>query len=243
MMGQLLGGIIIFYVGVDMTYVVGLVASAASIATFLRIIPDRVRGSPAAHRLPPTAPLISVLMSPPIGPAIVLVLALNYCVSVIPALAANIVTDVYHSDSVMLGILNTSYLVGGLIGGMIFPAISKLGWKHWRGAALAVLGISLMLVAIADELSETVAIFLLSGTGAFAVAGALNADVQRSLRSHAKLQGRVLSIFLMATFGGLALGSATWGIVAGRIGIAEAFIVAGICAISTGLAAAFVTKT
>jgi MFS family permease len=243
MTGQLLGGIIIFYMGAEATYVIGLVVSAASIATLLQIIPNRIQGSRAAHRLPPTASLISVLKSPPIASAILLVLALNYCASVIPALAANIVTDVYHSDSVMFGILNTSYLVGGLIGGMAFPAISRLGWKYWRGAALAVLGISLILVAIVDVVSATVAIFLLGGASAFAVAGALNADVQQNLRSHIKLQGRVLSIFLMATFGGLALGSATWGIVAGRIGIAEAFIVAGICAISTGLAAAFATKT
>jgi len=238
MFGQLLGGLVIAYAGVQTTYAVGVVAAAASVVVFAQLAGARAERREEVYPKLEFARISAFVRSHSVSWAIVLVTLLNFSSSAIFSLTPNLVQDVYRGDSVIYGTLVTIHLVGALVGGLVFAPLSRVLGIYWQSITLSMLGVSLALVAAVDTLRLVALFYFVGGVSAFAVSGALLADVQLRLRAYRELQGRVLSIFFMATFGGVALGGTAWGLIAGKLGISPTFVVAGISAISTGLLAA-----
>lgn len=121
-------------------------------------------------------------------------------------------------------------LLGSLgLGAILFA--SQLGWirRLLPPRRLAAVGAgAFVLVSLALGMVRQAwwlgAIMLLAGAGWLAVVSTLNVGAQAVLP--AWVRGRALAVYLLVFNGGMALGSALWGVVAGQIGIGTTLVVA-----------------
>ncbi|HEY0406384.1 MAG TPA: MFS transporter [Pyrinomonadaceae bacterium] len=141
-----------------------------------------------------------------------------------------------------LGALSYGVLLGGLGAGAILGAFILPAAR--RKVSINVLIISgTIIFAAATAILATIHIFgllcvvmIFGGVAWMALMSSFNISVQAIVP--AWVRARVLAIYLLVFFGGMALGSAVWGAVATRVGISAALLWAA-AALVAGLVAAF----
>jgi MFS family permease len=136
------------------------------------------------------------------------------------------------------GVLLGGLGVGAILGALILPTLRpKLSVN-----VLIICGTIIFAAAMAAL--ATVHIFALlclamtaGGTAWMTLMSSLNVSVQTIVP--AWVRARTLAIYLLVFFGGMALGSALWGVVATHIGISDALLSAAAAALIAGAAAAY----
>jgi MFS family permease len=141
-----------------------------------------------------------------------------------------------------LGAFSYGVLLGGLGAGAILGAFILPAIRRKVSANVLVIGGTIIFAATTATLA-TVHIFgllcvvmLFGGVAWMALMSSFNISVQAIVP--AWVRARVLAIYLLVFFGGMAVGSAFWGAVATHIGISAALLCAA-AALIAGLAAAF----
>ena len=141
-----------------------------------------------------------------------------------------------------LGAFSYGVLLGGLGAGAIFGAVILPAVRRKVSINVLIIG-GTIIFAAATAILATVHIFVLlcvvmlfAGIAWMALMSSFNVIVQAIVP--AWVRARVLAIYLLVFFGGMALGSALWGGVANRIGISAALAYAA-AALIVGLAAAY----
>lgn len=141
-----------------------------------------------------------------------------------------------------LGAFSYGVLLGGLGAGAIFGAILLPAVRRKVSVNVLIIGGTIIFAATTAVLA-TVHIFALlcimmifGGIAWMALMSSFNISVQAIVP--AWVRARVLAIYLLVFFGGMALGSALWGAIATRIGISTALLYAA-AALIAGLAAAY----
>jgi MFS family permease len=141
-----------------------------------------------------------------------------------------------------LGALGYGVLLGGLgagaiIGAFILPTLRR------RLSINVLIICGTIIFAVVTAVLATVHIFALlsaamifGGVAWMALMSSFNISVQAVVP--AWVRARVLAIYLLVFFGGMALGSALWGALANRTGISQALLYAA-GALMAGLAAAY----
>ncbi|WP_373085566.1 MFS transporter [Sneathiella sp.] len=134
----------------------------------------------------------------------------------------------------LLGVLFACFGVGAMFGAIASIAIRN---RYGIGALVdvSVMAVALPLFLLGLTRSVPIAVFahLLAGAGWVAVLSTFNVSVQLAVaRSHV---GRTLAIYQMMAFGGVALGSATWGVMADYVGMPAALVAAGAFLAMSGL--------
>jgi MFS family permease len=141
-----------------------------------------------------------------------------------------------------LGAVGYGVLLGGLGAGAILAAFILPALKRRFSVNVLVNGGTILFAAATATLA-TVRIFPLlclamicAGVAWMSLMSSFNVIVQTSVPSW--VRARVLAIYMLVFFGGMALGSAAWGAIATRIGVSQALLCAA-AAMIAGLSAAW----
>lgn len=141
-----------------------------------------------------------------------------------------------------LGALGYGVLLGGLGAGAILAAFILPAVRRRVSINLLIICGTIIFAAVTAFMA-TVHIFaplcivmVFGGVAWMALMSSFNISVQAIVPSW--VRARVLAIYLLVFFGGMALGSAFWGAVATRIGISSALLCAA-GALITGIATAY----
>jgi MFS family permease len=130
-----------------------------------------------------------------------------------------------HGGATLYGVLLGVLGAGAVAGALVLPRLkSRLGAD--RLVVLGELGTALALVLFALAHSAPLALLacLLAGSCWIAVLAILNVSAQLALPEW--VRGRGLAVYAMAFFGTLSLGSACWGFIGARLGLAPAHLIA-----------------
>ena len=130
--------------------------------------------------------------------------------------------DRLHSGAVGFGLLTTASAIGGLLGGAAYGWITRrVSLGNIMRVGLIIETFTHLALAVTTRLGVAIGIFFVFGAHAF-VWGTTSVTVrQRAVPT--ELQGRVMSINAIGTYGGMVVGSALGGLIAGRWGVTAPF--------------------
>jgi len=162
--------------------------------------------------------------------AVIGTLAFNFQVVI-----ALIATKTFHTGSTGFGLLYAILGAGAVLGGL--SVASRRGVSYKRLIVLSmVMGITIMVAAVAPTLpTESVALFAM-GAAAFAFVAVANTTIQ--LTSAPEMRGRVMALYAIAFLGTTPIGGPTVGWIAQHYGARFGFGIGGVATIvATALAA------
>lgn len=234
--GPAVGGVIVATLGPAAAFAVNAVSYLPFVVTLLRW--KSVRPHQPLPREPFPMALGAGLRYVALSPNLLRVLARTClfglgavsCLALLPL----VVRDLMRGGALTYGLLLGSFGVGAIGGGIINPRMRS--WLTNEGIVrLSFAGFALGVAGLAFSRS------LWTGLPATALAGAcwvmalslFNVIVQMS--SPRWVVGRALAMYQMATFGGMAVGSWVWGVLAGAIGLP---LTLGLAAVSLLIGAA-----
>ena len=151
----------------------------------------------------------------------------TFCVSGMWALLAVVARNHLHHGALGYGILNGCIGLGAVVAAIYLPHVRQ----RWSGdaivsAASLVFALTLLVMAWVHYLFPLLLALILGGMAWTSTASSLNIAVQLSVP--AWVQARALGLYQMVFQGGLAIGSAFWGVLAERHGTAPALTVAAV---------------
>ena len=119
------------------------------------------------------------------------------------------------------GLLLAALGVGAVAGAMVLPRLKRYASVDFVvAAATLVFAAATLALALVREFPLLLAMMLLAGGAWLSLLSSLNVSVQTAVPSW--VRARALSVYMLIFFGGLAAGSALWGALGQRLGIAPA---------------------
>ncbi|CDX28296.1 conserved membrane hypothetical protein [Mesorhizobium plurifarium] len=237
--GPAIGGIIVAAAG-------AAAAFAANAISYIGLILVLARWRPALpeQTLPREslgaamgAGLRYVAMSPNIAKVLVRGSAFGFSAGAVLALLPLVARDVVKGDALTYGIMLGAFGIGAVGGALISVRLRQLlSSETMVRAAFAGFALCALNAAVSHNAWQTSAGLLIGGACWVIALSHFNVTVQMSTPRW--VVGRVLSIYQTATFGGIALGSWIWGVVADAHG-AETALVAAAIAMLAGAAIGF----
>ncbi len=224
--GPAIGGVIVAVAGAAAAFAVNSVSYVALIAVLFRWRPVR---TPRA--LPPeslgdamSAGIRYVAMSPAIRAVLLRSFSFGFASIALPALMPLVARDLVHGGPLTYGLLLGAFGIGAVGGALVSARMRRALSVEWlirwsfAGYALSAVG-----TALSSDTSLTSLAMGLGGACWVLALSAFNVTVQ--LSAPRWVVGRALALYQMATFGGMALGSAVWGLLAERFGTADSLTV------------------
>ena len=128
---------------------------------------------------------------------------------------------------------------GGAILGALLMARARSRWSTdvIVSTAIAVLGVSIVFTGMVRGLAGLGLLMVISGAGWLAFISLFSALVQNMAPDW--VRARVTAVFMLVFQGGLAAGSAVWGVVGERAGVPAALMWAGIGCVATAAVSCF----
>lgn len=138
---------------------------------------------------------------------------------------------------IVYGTLLGCFGIGAVLGALaIQPARGRWPLETVASGAVILLGATIVASANIGDVRWFAVAMLVAGSGWLVYISLVSALVQALAPDWAR--ARVLAVFILIFQGGLALGSALWGVVATRVGFPATFLLAGLSTIATvGMAA------
>ncbi|TIR81636.1 MAG: MFS transporter [Mesorhizobium sp.] len=168
-----------------------------------------------------------VAMSPNIGKVLARGFAFGFSAGAVLALLPLVARDVVKGDALTYGIMLGAFGIGAVGGALISVRLRQLlSSETMVRAAFAGFALCAFNAAVSDNAWQTSAGLLIGGACWVIALSHFNVTVQMSTPRW--VVGRVLSIYQTATFGGIALGSWIWGVVADAHGAETALMVAAV---------------
>ena len=130
-----------------------------------------------------------------------------------------------QGGATLYGVLLGTIGVGAVAGAFLLPKVTARAGADrvvMHGEALG--AAALLLFALARQPSLAVLACLLAGVSWIAVLATLNVSAQVALPEW--VRGRGLAVYVTVFFGSMSAGSALWGLVAGRVGLPTALLLA-----------------
>ena len=144
-------------------------------------------------------------------------------VSLLPLLARNEA----GSNSVLFGVLMGAFGIGGMISGLVIvPRIKKISIEKRVTSATILYAVALAVLSFQHGIIVVFAGVFAVGTALIIITSSLNFIAYNSVSSWVRT--RVVSVHQLVYWGGVALGSMVWGIVAEIWGIPTALLAASI---------------
>jgi MFS family permease len=233
--GPAVGGAIIAAAGAAAAFL----ANALSYLALIFVLAGWRRPVPTASlpREPLWAAMASgvryVASSPSIGRVLARALAFGLTGSGLWALMALIARERLGGGPLTYGIILGAFGFGAVAGGLVSARLrQRYSTEHLVRGAVVAFGLGTVVSGISSLIVLTSLAMLIAGGGWVLALSTFNVTVQ--LSSPRWVVARSLAIYQAATFGGLALGSWFWGIIAERAGLVEALTAAGIAVLATG---------
>jgi MFS family permease len=162
-----------------------------------------------------------------------------FAASALLALLPSVARDLSNrpiSYGMLLGCFGTGAVLGALV---MQPARARWSLDSVASVAVVVLGVMIVTAGEVHTIPLLAVVMVVAGAGWLVFISVVSALVQTLAPDWAR--ARVLAVFMLIFQGGLAAGSATWGVVATRIGIPTVFTLAGLSTIATIAIRAFGT--
>jgi MFS family permease len=232
--GPALAGALIAVAGVGPAFLVNAVSFAGVIWLVARWRrPSPTRALPAETLASATvAGLRYVRHSPGIRALSVRSGSVMFVASAILALLPSVAQHVSNSSfgyGFLLGCFGSGAIVGALL---VQRARARWSTDAVVSTAVAILGVSVALTGTARSLGGLGVLMVLAGAAWITFSSLLSALVQGMAPDW--VRARVLAVFMLVFQGGLAAGSALWGLVAERVGVQGALGLAGVSCIALG---------
>lgn len=227
--GPAIGGIIVAAAGAAAAFAVNTLSYFAIIFVLFRWRPEYPANPLPRETLGQAmgAGLRYVAMSPNIGKVLLRSFAFGFTAVVIQALLPLVARDLVAGGPLTYGIMLGAFGVGAVGGALISGRIrSSLSSESIVRSAFLGFALCSWIAAFSSNAWLTSAGLLIGGACWVLALSHFNITVQMSTPRW--VVGRALSIYQMATFGGMALGSWIWGLVAESNGAATALVAAGI---------------
>jgi hypothetical protein len=143
------------------------------------------------------------------------------------ALLPLVARDIIHGGPLLYGVLLGAYGVGAIAGALLSGRLRGVVSNEWivRGGFVA-FAVSVAIEALSTSAWLTCLGLFIGGASWVLTLSLFNITVQ--LSTPRWVVGRAMSLYQMATFGGMALGSWIWGVVAERHGPGEALLASAI---------------
>lgn len=234
--GPAIGGAIVAAAGAATAFLINAVSYIGLIAVLARWKPPaRVTQLPREKiGAAVESGIRYVSMSPHLQVVILRASIFGLTASAITALMPLIARDHVSGGALTYGILLGAFGIGAVLGALSSSRVRE----HRSNEEVATLGILMMavgtiLAGVSYILPVTITALMLSGAGWVITLATLNVTVQMS--SPRWVVGRALSLYQMAAFGGMAIGSWAAGLLADWDGVGTALVISGLFQVSAAL--------
>ncbi len=223
--GPALGGMIVAAAGAAAAFAANAVSYLALIVVLLRWRPER------QERLLPPEPLGAamgaglrfVAMSPAIRSVVLRALVFGLAGSAVQALMPLIARDFLGGGPVTFGLLLGAFGIGAVGGGLFSSNVRQTlgteGLVRWSFLGFAICA---AITAVSTQTPVTMLALALGGACWVLALSSFNVAVQVS--SPRWVVGRTLALYQAGAFGGMALGSWGWGLLAEEVGLTRALV-------------------
>lgn len=227
--GPAVGGLVVALGGAATAFMLNAVSYVALIYALLRWKYDKPDRSLPREKLGSaiSAGLRYMSMSPNLLKVIVRSFVFGFAAVSVLALLPLVTRDLIEGGALSYGIILGCFGVGA-IGGALLNARIRERWPNEsivRGAFM-LFALSAIALALSRDMWLSCLIVMPAGACWVATLSLFNATIQ--LSTPRWVVGRALALYQTAAFGGMAVGSWVWGIVAEGSGTANALIFAGI---------------
>ncbi|RVA12190.1 MFS transporter, partial [Mesorhizobium sp. M7A.F.Ca.CA.002.05.1.1] len=233
--GPAIGGIIVAAAGAAAAFAANAVSYIGLIVVLARWKPDVPVSTLPRESLGAAmgAGLRYVAMSPNIGKVLVRGAAFGFSAGAVLALLPLVARDVVKGDALTYGIMLGAFGIGAVGGALISVRLRQLlSSETMVRCAFAGFAVCAFNAAVSQHAWQT-SLGLLVGGACWVIAlSHFNVTVQ--MATPRWVVGRVLSVYQTATFGGIALGSWIWGVVADAHGAETALIAASVAMLAGG---------
>ncbi|MEJ2409692.1 MAG: MFS transporter [Novosphingobium sp.] len=211
--GPALGGVLISIWNVSFAFGINAVSYIGLIAVLLWWRPE-----PRKIERRPILPAVAVGIrycagNGPLRRILIRGLALGFSLAAYQSLLPAVVSGQMHGSELDFGLMLGLFGIGSILAAPFIGAIrKKLGLEGILALGATMFVGSLSLVAEVSHVVYALPAAFAAGMGWVWILTTINTAVQ--MRSPDKILGRCLSIYQAVTFGGMALGSWTWGLIA-----------------------------
>ena len=233
--GPAIGGVIVAAAGAAAAFAANAVSYIGLIVVLARWKPEEPAQTLPRESLGAAmgAGLRYVAMSPNIAKVLVRGLAFGFSAGAVLALLPLVARDVVKGDALTYGIMLGAFGIGAVGGALISVRLRQLlSSEAMVRMAFAGFAVCAFNAAVSHNAWQTAAGLLIGGACWVIALSHFNVTVQMSTPRW--VVGRVLSIYQTATFGGIALGSWIWGVVADAHGAETALTAAAITMLAGG---------
>ena len=223
--GPAIGGAIVAAAGAAAAFAVNAVSYLALIFVLLRWQPTVQANALPRETIGPAmaAGLRYVAMSPNIGKVLLRGFVFGFTAISILALLPLVARDIIKGGPLLYGVLLGSFGIGAVGGALLSGRLRQVLSSEWC-VRLAFIGFALC-AAVAGLSADpwlTCAALMIGGANWVIALSLFNVTVQ--LSTPRWVVGRALSLYQTATFGGMALGSWSWGLAAEDYGPDKALL-------------------
>ncbi len=129
------------------------------------------------------------------------------------------------------GMLLGFFGIGGLTGAAILPRVQhKTSMNHLVAASTIIFASTIFALGVVKDFKIISIAMFFGGIAWLAILSIFNTSVQSVIPSW--VRGRVISVFILAFFGGMAGGSALWGAIATKAGVSVMLVGTSICTVA-----------
>jgi len=227
--GPALGGMIVAVAGAAAAFAINALSYVGLIFVLFRWKPIR-----SPRTLPPEtlglamgAGLRYVAMSPTIGNVLIRGAAFGFAASAVQALMPLVARDLVHGGPVTFGLLLGAFGAGAVAGALFSgrvrttlatEALVRFSFLGFAGCATV--------SALSSVTPVTMAAMAVGGSCWVLALSTFNVTIQ--LSAPRWVVGRALALYQTATFGGMALGSWIWGVLAEHFGPGDALLISAV---------------
>ncbi len=231
--GPALAGVLMATVGAIGCFVVSAVSYVPFIGIALWILPRRRSKRRAPEELSgqhPFADLRTVVRDSGLRGALLTALASGVLCGPLITFCPVLVRNVWHGSAAQFSVAIGAFGIGGLLGGVGLLGVDPARDRRTICAAFAVLyGILLIAIAVNPWARVLPGLFVVAGVAMSVTNTSANTFVQSAAASN--LRGQAVSLFMLASRGGTALGALATGLSVGILGIRYALFVNGALAV------------
>ncbi|MER8369608.1 MFS transporter [Mesorhizobium sp. M0306] len=233
--GPAIGGIIVAAAGAAAAFAVNTLSYVGLIVVLARWRPELPASTLPRETLGAAmgAGLRYVAMSPNIGKVLVRSSAFGFSAGAVLALLPLVARDVVKGDALSYGIMLGAFGIGAVGGALTSVRLRQLlSSETMVRMAFAGFAVCAFNAAVSNHAWQTSLGLLVGGACWVTALSHFNVTVQMSTPRW--VVGRVLSVYQTATFGGIALGSWVWGVVADAHGAEVALMAASVAMLAGG---------
>jgi MFS family permease len=232
--GPALAGILMATVGAIGCFVVSAVSYVPFIGIAFWILPRQT----ARRRVPagltgqhPFAGLRNIVRDAGLRGALLTALSSGVLCGPLITFCPVLVKNVWHGSAAQFSVAIGAFGVGGLLGGVGLLGVDPRSDRRKICAAFAVLyGVLLIAIALNPWASVLPGLFVLAGVAMSVTNTSANTFVQSA--AAANLRGQAVSLFMLASRGGTALGALATGLSVELFGIRNALFINGALAVA-----------